>query len=113
MKYNIMRQISSIRLPLLAGALVLAAGWCSMRCLWEVWYRETYGGLQTFPYYLSANWGDPLILPAICTLLVQELRPLSRLHPIRLKIIVASSLGAAGGLISQYSWTHSGTTQLN
>ena len=60
--------------PILIGCTILCLGWGVMRTLWEIGYKNTYRGDRSFPYYLSANWGDPLILSVICALISFEMR---------------------------------------
>lgn len=84
-----------------------------MRILWEIGYRDVYNGQHDFPYYLSANWGDSIILPTICALVFQELRPLSGISPHKLAIALFSLAGFIGGACTQFWWVYSDRTELN
>lgn len=98
--------------PILIGCTILCLGWGVMRAFWEIGYKNTYRGDRSFPYYLSANWGDPLILPVICALISFEMRRFRdsvRWRP----VVVAGTFGLLGGIVSQFQWTHSSHTLLN
>lgn len=104
--------LSIYAVPILIGCTILCLGWGVMRALWEIGYKNTYRGDRSFPYYLSANWGDPLILPVICALISFEMRRFRdsvRWRP----VVVAGTFGLLGGIVSQFQWTHSSRTLLN
>lgn len=104
--------LSIYAVPVLIGCAILCLGWGVMRAFWEIGYKNTYRGDRSFPYYLSANWGDPLILPAICALISFEMRRFR--NSVRWRpVIVAGTFGLLGGIVSQFQWTHSSRTLLN
>lgn len=104
--------LSIYAVPVLMGCTILCLGWGVMRTFWEIGYKNTYRGDRSFPYYLSANWGDPLILPAICALISFEMRRFR--NSVRWRpVIVAGTFGLLGGIVSQFQWTHSSRTLLN
>lgn len=104
--------LSIYAVPVLIGCAVLCLGWGVMRVLWEMCYKNTYRGVRSFPYYLSANWGDPLILPVICALISFEMRRFR--NSVRWRpVVVAGTIGLLGGIISQFQWTHGSRTLLN
>ena len=91
--------------PALVAIAVACLGWGAMRFFWEFAYKNTYEGLRSFPYYLSANWGDPLVLPAISALICCELRRCRKRVRAR-PVCIAGVIGALGGAASQVHWTH-------
>ena len=98
--------------PALVAIAVACLGWGAMRFFWEFAYKNTYEGLRSFPYYLSANWGDPLVLPAISALICCELRRCRKRVRAR-PVCIAGVIGALGGAASQVHWTHDAATVLN
>lgn len=98
--------------PILIGFTVLCLGWGVMRILWEIDYKSTYRGVRSFPYYLSANWGDSLILPVVCALISFEMWRF-RNSVKWIPVAIAGLFGLLAGVISQFEWTHSNHTTLN
>ncbi|WP_103062393.1 hypothetical protein [Actinomyces qiguomingii] len=98
-----------------ATLVVFCFGWLAMKSFWEFGYRNEYSGTRGLPYYLSANWGDPLILPAIGFLITYEIQQsLTAWTALKRKVTLAGGLlGIAVGAASQFQWTHSGKTILN
>ena len=104
--------LSNYGIPVLVWFAVLCLGWGAMRTFWETCYKHIYQGNRSFPYYLSANWGDPLILPAICALMTFEMRKF-RNYVRWTSVSAAGILGLLVGVASQFQWTHSSHTALN
>ena len=104
--------LSTYGVPTLVGFVVLCLGWGAMRLLWEMHYKHSYEGSRSFPYYLSANWGDSLILPVICGLISFEIRRFR--DSVRWsRVVVAVMFGLSAGVISQFLWVYSSHTILN
>lgn len=104
--------LSIYAVPILTGCAVLCLGWGAMRALWEINYKDDYQGGRSLSYYLSANWGDSLILPMICALMSFELRIFCdsvRWRP----VIIAGVCGTLGGVVSQFMWVYDDKTLLN
>lgn len=98
--------------PVLIGCAVLCLGWGAMRALWEIGYKNTYQGSRPFPYYLSANWGDSLILPVLCALISFEMRRFR--NSVRWRLVaIAGACGFLGGVVSQFIWVYNDKTLLN
>lgn len=83
---------------------VLGLGWGVMKGFWQFSYRDSYQGFQTLPYYLSANWGDSLILPTVCSIAFVELRRSWNDVP-RGATAAGFATGAILGAWTQYRWT--------
>ena len=98
--------------PVVIWCIVLAFGWGAMRMFWEVAYKYSYDGLQTLPYYLSANWGDPLILPTVCAIGYVEIRS-SWSSVSRSVACVSGSLGLVVGTLTQFQWNLDANTVKN
>lgn len=111
-KQRVVSFLSNYGVPILVGFAVLCLGWGVMRMFWEACYKHIYQGGRSFPYYLSANWGDSLILPAICALMSFEVRKF-RNYVRWIPVVVAGILGLLAGVASQFQWTHSSRTILN
>ena len=111
-KQRVVSFLSNYGVPILVGFAVLCLGWGVMRTFWEACYKHIYQGGRSFPYYLSANWGDSLILPAICALMSFEMRKF-RNSVWWIPVVVAGTLGLLVGVASQFQWTHSSCTILN
>lgn len=111
-KQRVVSFLSNYGVPILVGFAVLCLGWGVMRIFWEACYKYIYQGGRSFPYYLSANWGDSLILPAICALMSFEVRKF-RNYVRWIPVVVAGILGLLAGVASQFQWTHSSRTILN
>lgn len=111
-KQRVVSFLSNYGVPVLVGFAVLCLGWGVMRMFWEAYYKHIYQGCRSFPYYLSANWGDSLILPAICALMSFEMRKF-RNYVRWIPVVVAGILGLLVGVASQFQWTHSSRTILN
>lgn len=111
-KQRVVSFLSNYGVPILVGFAVLCLGWGVMRMFWEACYKHIYQGGRSFPYYLSANWGDSLILPAICALMSFEMRKF-RNYVRWIPVVVAGTLGLLVGVASQFQWTHSSRTILN
>ena len=89
--------------PVVIWCIVLVFGWGAMRMFWEVAYKYSYDGLQTLPYYLSANWGDPLILPTVCAIGYVEIRS-SWSSVSRSVACISGLLGLVVGTLTQFQW---------
>lgn len=98
--------------PAVVWWLVFLFGWGTMRVFWELSYKHTYNGLETLPYYLSANWGDSLILPTVCAIGYVEIRSSWR-NVSRTVACIAGLLGLIVGLLTQVQWNLNADTVKN
>lgn len=97
------RAVKPYVVPVTIWFLVLIFGWGVMRAFWELNYKYAYDGMETLPYYLSANWGDALILPTICAIGYVEIR-ISWRSVSRIVACVSGVFGFAVGVLTQIQW---------
>lgn len=97
------RAVKPSVVPVAIWFLVLIFGWGVMRAFWEFSYKYSYDGMETLPYYLSANWGDALILPTVCAIGYVEIRTSWR-SVSRIVACVSGLFGFAVGVLTQIQW---------
>ena len=106
------RVVKPYVVPVAIWFLVLIFGWGVMRAFWEFNYKYSYHGMETLPYYLSANWGDALILPTVCAIGYVEIRTSWR-SVSRIVACVSGLFGFAVGVLTQIQWNLDANTVRN
>ena len=106
------RAVKPYVVPVAIWFLVLIFGWGVMRAFWEFSYKYSYDGMETLPYYLSANWGDALILPTVCAIGYVEIRTSWR-SVSRVVACVSGLFGFAVGVLTQIQWNLDANTVRN
>jgi hypothetical protein len=103
--------MTPIRAALAAGAGICVAGFGVMTTLSE-FYEVPAGGLGLRDY-LSATWGDALLLPITLAGLTYAYKSLPSVPHERFVIVFAASLGLVAGVLTQVQWLLDNDPQLN
>jgi hypothetical protein len=103
--------MSPLRAALASGGLLCAAGFGVMETLSHIFPAAE--GVLKLHDYLSATWGDAILLPVSLASLTYAYRMIPPTSHDRAWVLAGAACGAVGGLITQVRWLLDDDPQLN